>query len=89
MAAVALGVEMALLCLETVGKRPWLRMPFKDYPPEATSGIINRSFFWWLNPLFIRGFRKILLLDDLYSVDDELYSQQLQSRIQAAWQKCI
>ena len=88
-ASAAFGVEVILLCLEATSKRSWLRRPYKAYPPEATSGIINRSFFWWLNPLFVSGFRKLLSLEDLYVVDDELCSERLQSRIEASWQYCM
>ena len=88
-ASAALGVEVILLCLEATSKRSSLRGPYKAYPPEATSGIINRSFFWWLNPLFIAGFRKLLSLEDLYVVDDDLCSERLQSRIEASWKHCM
>src|SRR5689334_16131041 len=51
----AVAVKALVLVLEALGKRRLLRPEYQDYPPEATSGIYNRSFFWWLNPLFRLG----------------------------------
>ncbi|OJJ96983.1 hypothetical protein ASPACDRAFT_1882742 [Aspergillus aculeatus ATCC 16872] len=87
-ASVALGTETVLLFLETVDKRVWLYDAFRNkYPPESTSGIINRSFFWWLSPLFVRGYRRNLSLDDLDRVDQELSARRLHDRMQVAWSK--
>ncbi|RAK74447.1 putative multidrug resistance protein [Aspergillus fijiensis CBS 313.89] len=87
-ASVALGAEVLLLVLETVDKRACLYDAFRSrYPPESTSGIINRSFFWWLSPLFVRGYRKNLSLGDLDRVDQELSAGPLHERMQVAWAK--
>ncbi|PYI31455.1 putative multidrug resistance protein [Aspergillus indologenus CBS 114.80] len=87
-ASVALGIEIVLLILENVDKRAWLHDAFRnEYPPEYTSGIINRSFFWWLSPLFVRGYRSNLSLDDLDLVDQELAARPLHDRMQTAWAK--
>ncbi|MCJ1309562.1 hypothetical protein MMC25_003222 [Agyrium rufum] len=83
----SIGIKAILLLLESRNKRSQLKPVFRAYPPEATSGIFNRSFFWWLNPLFLGGFRKILALEDLYHADPELLSEGLQDRMQIAWEK--
>lgn len=46
-----------------------------DFTSEETAGIINRAFLWWLNRLFWTGFRKPLVLGDLFPVDRELSFQ--------------
>jgi ATP-binding cassette, subfamily C (CFTR/MRP), member 1 len=89
LSTAVLGVKLVLLLLETRNKRSYLRNPYRNYSPEATSGLINRGLFWWLNPLITSGFRKILSLDDLYVVDPELLSEPLQKRMVDAWNKCI
>jgi ATP-binding cassette, subfamily C (CFTR/MRP), member 1 len=82
---ISVAVKFFILILEAVEKRWALRPVYKAYPPEATSGIYNRSFFWWLNPLFIGGFSKLLLLEDLFQLDKHLTADYLFSRFQAAW----
>ncbi|OCL14026.1 putative multidrug resistance protein MDR [Glonium stellatum] len=79
------GVKVAILLLEAVEKRWILRPKYKAYPPEATSGIYNRSFFWWLNSLFRSGFSKLLFVEDLFILDKHLTSEYLQERFHLAW----
>ena len=51
----------------------------------CTSGIINRSFFWWLNPLLLTGFFKNLAVNDLFTLDEQLVSENLQDSLQSGW----
>lgn len=44
----------------------------KEHNPEETSGILPLGVFFWLNKLFLDGYRKIISLDDLYSLDKSL-----------------
>jgi ATP-binding cassette, subfamily C (CFTR/MRP), member 1 len=81
------AIKAVILLLECLHKRSVLKEPYTAYPPEATSGIINRSFFWWLNQLFRRGFGNLLLIDDLFVLDKHLKSEYLQNLIQTAWDK--
>jgi ATP-binding cassette subfamily C (CFTR/MRP) protein 1 len=82
-----LAVKIILLILEAQTKRSYLKLPYSDYPPEAISGIFNRTFFVWINPMFMIGFQKILALEDLYSVDKHLLSEHLRQVIQISWRK--
>jgi hypothetical protein len=82
------AIKLILLALESKSKRTYLRAPYNDYPPEATSGIFNRSFFWWINPILATGFRKLITLDDLFTVDASLKSEVLLDDIEISWSKC-
>ncbi|OJK00423.1 hypothetical protein ASPACDRAFT_1880763 [Aspergillus aculeatus ATCC 16872] len=64
-----------------------MRPPFRDISPESTSGIFARTVFWWLNGLFLRGFRKLLTVEDLFPTDEALSSSYLGRRIRRAWAK--
>jgi ATP-binding cassette subfamily C (CFTR/MRP) protein 1 len=88
LSAVLIGLKLCLLLLEAKSKRRFLRSPYRAYPPEATSSIINRSFFWWLNPIFALGLRRILTLDDLFSIDEKLSSRLLRSQMKISWNIC-
>ena len=81
----AVVVKAVVLVLEAVAKRRLLRPEYRACPPEATSGIINRSFFWWLNPLFRQGYRRVLDLDDLFVIDKHLASTYWYPRFRNAW----
>ncbi|KAF2434238.1 P-loop containing nucleoside triphosphate hydrolase protein [Tothia fuscella] len=52
-----------------------------------TASVFGRSVFWWLNSLFRLGSGKILSLDDLYPLDQDLRSKSLRSRMLQAWHK--
>lgn len=81
----ATAIKFILLLLETFEKRKILRPDQKDNPPYATSGIINRSFFWWLNPLFRLGYSKTLAVGDLFALDKHLVSTGLHESLDEAW----
>jgi hypothetical protein len=83
----SVGLKVVILVLEAIEKRWILRPQYKAYPPEAISGIYNRSFFWWLNPLFRRGFSSILFIEDLFTLDKHLAAEYLQERLQGAWDR--
>ena len=84
-AATAVVVKSIVLVLEALDKRRLLRPEYRAYPPEATSGTYNRSFFWWLNPLFRQGFGHELEVDDLFVLDKHLQAGYCYKRFQAAW----
>lgn len=83
-----IAVKSALLILEAMSKRKYLRAPYRNYSPEVTSGILNRSVFWWINPILATGFRKLLTVDDLFATDTSLKSEVLLEEIQVSWAKC-
>jgi ATP-binding cassette subfamily C (CFTR/MRP) protein 1 len=85
--SVAVGLKALALLLESVEKRRILRSQYKAYPPEATASIFTRSFFSWLNPLFARGFFKLLSVDDLFTLDKQLFSGRVHTRLETAWAK--
>ncbi|KAL2132691.1 hypothetical protein VTI74DRAFT_3471 [Chaetomium olivicolor] len=78
-------VKAVVLVLEAMDKRRSLRPEYRAYPPEATSSIYNRSFFWWLNPLFKQGFSRELDVDDLFVLDKHLQASYGYKRFQTAW----
>lgn len=77
--------NIILLIFESIEKRAFLKNPYHEYPPEALSGIFNRTVFWWLNRLFLSGYRRILDLGDLFETDNELSSRELHQRMAATW----
>lgn len=80
-----LAIKLTILTLEAWEKGALLTPLYRRLPPEARGGIYNISFFWWLNGLFMTGFKKVLAFDDLYSLDTELSSASLAERIRKSW----
>ncbi|PYI35212.1 P-loop containing nucleoside triphosphate hydrolase protein [Aspergillus indologenus CBS 114.80] len=87
LAAASVALKLVLLTLEAQSKRKYLKSPFRVTSPESTSGIFARTVFWWLNGLFLRGFRKLLTVEDLFPTDEDLNSSRLGRRIRRAWGK--
>lgn len=84
-----IAIKLALLVLESKSKRKSLRPPYNNFSPEATSGIFNRSFFWWINPILATGFRTLITLDDLFATDSSLESDVLLEEMKISWSQCM
>lgn len=83
--SLSLTVKLGVLLTEAVEKRGILLAPYRDLPPEQTSGIYNRSVFWWLNPLLRIGFGKNMRVDDLYDLDHALSSKHVRDLFTRRW----
>ncbi|KAI0881278.1 ABC transporter [Annulohypoxylon maeteangense] len=83
--SAGLTAKVVLLFLEAQNKRNRLKWTLQDLPPESTSGIINRSFLWWVNSIFRSGFSAVLAVEDLYDIDEPLTSKILFDAISASW----
>jgi ATP-binding cassette subfamily C (CFTR/MRP) protein 1 len=62
-------VKALLLILETWEKRRLVRPMYASPAPEDWTGVINRSLFWWINPLLFRGARTSLSVGDLFHLE--------------------
>ncbi|OQD96291.1 hypothetical protein PENSOL_c016G04406 [Penicillium solitum] len=74
-----------MVLFESLGKQKHLICSYQDLPPESTSGIVNRSFMWWLNRLFSTGFRSLLTTEDLDHLDKPLESAGTARQASKAW----
>jgi ATP-binding cassette subfamily C (CFTR/MRP) protein 1 len=64
--------KFIIFTLEAKEKSNLIRPEFKCPSPEQVAGTLNRSFFWWFNPLLLTGFKQRLAVDDLFFNDDAL-----------------
>ncbi|KIW17984.1 hypothetical protein PV08_02270 [Exophiala spinifera] len=81
------SIKACLLLVEAIEKASLLLPPFKSSSPESTSGIYSRALFWWLNPLFLLGYKTILSDDNLFVTDPKLMSKSVFHRFQRHWAK--
>ncbi|KAH8602264.1 P-loop containing nucleoside triphosphate hydrolase protein [Bisporella sp. PMI_857] len=85
----SLVAKSIIYIVEAFQKKSVLCRSYQNYPPEAVSGLLNRSFFLWLNTLFRKGYSKDLLLDDLFSLDKHLKAKYLQHLLESSWAKVL
>ncbi|THW33635.1 putative multidrug resistance protein [Aureobasidium pullulans] len=83
----ALSLKVGLLVLDAQGKQNSLLSSYRSVTPESLSNVYSRSVFWWLNKLFMQGFKKDLTLDTLFELDDLLDSTRLASGAQRSWDR--
>ncbi|KAM5453644.1 hypothetical protein McanCB56680_002853 [Microsporum canis] len=82
-----IGLKLLLLVLEAQSKIRELKPPYLLYPPESTASIWVRLAFWWLNPLFFRGFARLLTMQDLFSMDKKLVTFTIRDKMHATWDR--
>lgn len=82
---ISVAIKSALIVVEAIEKRGMLRDKWKAATPESTAGFYSQAFFWWLNPLFFKGYSKSLEVEDLYALDKHLSSEYLYPEVKSAW----
>lgn len=84
---LCLVVKALLFLAEVSEKRHLLKPEWKDVGPEETAGIVNRAFFIWLNNTFIKGFRTLLTVDVLSSLDTEMLEASKPTKLISSWER--
>ncbi|KAK4444468.1 ATP-binding cassette-containing protein [Podospora aff. communis PSN243] len=82
LATASAAFKSVLLVLESRARDDIL---LERVSPEESAGILARSFFWWINPILVKGNRKILTGDCLPELDHKLLSEQRRGNALAAW----
>ncbi|PNP85151.1 hypothetical protein FNYG_01380 [Fusarium nygamai] len=77
-------VKTILLILE---ETPKIVLGEKEKIRETSSGVVNRSFFWWLNGLFLQGHRTILETEDLQAIDSKFDTDHVSAPLEKQWER--
>lgn len=80
-------IKVLLFALEVSEKRRLLCLEWSDASPEATSSVISRALFLWLNTLLRRGFRTLLSVDTLTPLDSELLHASRPAELMKRWER--
>ncbi|PYH37611.1 uncharacterized protein BO87DRAFT_456616 [Aspergillus neoniger CBS 115656] len=75
--SAALALKVCILLLEAQEKSRWIDWDEKKHSPEETSGIFSLGVFFWLNRMFLRGYRKVLATEDLYPLNSSFDATSL------------
>jgi ATP-binding cassette subfamily C (CFTR/MRP) protein 1 len=78
-------LELAVLAIESHTKEAILLPRSQQLAPEELEGILGRTFFWWINPILLKGYRSILTDADLPHMEEELSSLTLRRKVQWSW----
>lgn len=87
--SASLATKVALLFLESIGKRSILAEAYSRLSLEETSGLFSRSLFTWLVPLLRAGSRGALKLGDLFTIHQKLNSSAAFQQLQAALKRSL
>ncbi|XP_062590611.1 multidrug resistance-associated protein 1-like isoform X1 [Saccostrea cucullata] len=63
---------------------------FKQKPcPEKESSVLNRLYFWWLNPLVLSSVKTPLKLEDMWQLNQEDKNSYLTQKFEKHWRREI
>ncbi|KAF2175191.1 P-loop containing nucleoside triphosphate hydrolase protein [Zopfia rhizophila CBS 207.26] len=78
----SVAIKALSLFLEAQKKTRWLRWNVGEHSPEESSGIFSLGLYAWLNQLFLRGYRGVLSIDDLYALDKGMIAETTQWKLE-------
>jgi hypothetical protein len=75
--SATIAMKIGILLLEAKQKSGWISWDEKAHSPEESSGIFSLGVFFWLNKMFLVGYRHIMMIEDLYPLDNSLDAKSL------------
>ncbi|KAK2041784.1 P-loop containing nucleoside triphosphate hydrolase protein [Colletotrichum somersetense] len=84
-----LCIKALLLIVECRRKRTIPKHRHGQWSPEELANILDRTFFWWINPILALGNRHVLTGDNLPPLCQELSSRPLRQRALQVWDQRV
>ncbi|KAH9885049.1 ABC multidrug transporter [Xylariomycetidae sp. FL2044] len=78
--STSFAVKVGIVFLEAQQKVRWVKWENEEHSPEETSGIFSLGVYFWLNKLFLKGYRGVMKVTDLYSLDSNISADILHGR---------
>lgn len=83
-----LATRLALLVLESLQKTGSMgHDSVSGRAPEETVGLLNATFFWWINRILLKGSHRMLRSDDIPPLDAALKPETLRAAVLRAWDR--
>ncbi|KAK1997544.1 ABC transporter [Colletotrichum falcatum] len=77
----SLAVKVVILFVEAQRKARWISWTAEEHSPEETSGLFSLGVYFWLNRLFLHGYRNVLSIKDLYALDQGMIAETMQVKL--------
>ncbi|PSR78566.1 hypothetical protein BD289DRAFT_118215 [Coniella lustricola] len=81
LSTAALAVKAVLTILESWQKTSSANRDDKTHSPEETAGLLGLGAFFWLNRLFLVGYKQVLTLEDLFPLDYNMTATRTGERL--------
>ncbi|CAF1082092.1 unnamed protein product, partial [Brachionus calyciflorus] len=82
-------VTYIFICLNTIlstfSERVFYKIVLSKNSPEQNSSLLSRLTFWWINPLISTGYKRDLVRDDLFEIDDKELSEASIQKLEKIW----
>lgn len=82
---LVLVVKILAFVFESLPKQQIPGSPYHDASPEARADMVNRALFWWINPIFLRGYSNTLDVGDLPVLDNSLKARNSHHMLSQTW----
>ncbi|KAF3402447.1 Metal resistance protein YCF1 [Talaromyces pinophilus] len=83
--SVSIGLKLMWFYFESRTKQAHFLNRTIQYGAEEIHGLYSRSFFWWINQLFVLGFKKNLSVESLPQLDRALSSEVVHHEVKKPW----
>lgn len=83
--AVGIALKLIWFYLESKTKQAHFVNQSIQYGSEEVHSLYNRSFFWWINQLFILGSKRNLSIEDLPHLDQALSLDTVHQAVKRRW----
>nr|UOU03338.1 ATP-binding cassette subfamily C1-7 [Brachionus rubens] len=73
------------MVLATFSESYLYRNVFWKHSPEHNSSLLSKLTFWWINPLINTGYKRDLVREDLFEVDDRELCEASTKKLEKIW----
>ncbi|KPM39618.1 ATP-binding cassette transporter abc3 [Neonectria ditissima] len=77
----SIALKVVILCLEAIPKTKWIHWNASEHSPEESTSVFSLGVYYWLNRLFLHGYRDVLDIDDLYPLDANMSAERLYEKL--------
>lgn len=82
---IGMSLKLIWFYLESRTKQAHFLNRTIQYGSEEVHGLYNRSFFWWINQLFVLGFKGNLSVESLPHLDQALSADTVHYAVKKRW----
>jgi hypothetical protein len=77
--------QIVLLCLKSCTASSHKDLMKSEVSPEFSLGIVGRVLYLWINPILVKASHRLLRIDDLPCLDEEISTIKAEIETFRAW----